>query len=383
MALLSSTPAVEHQSLTQRLLGLNWLLLLLVTGLAMVGVAMLYSAGEGSFQPWAARHALRYAVSVAIMVSVAIIDLRLLLRLAYPVYFLILALLIAVEVMGDIGMGAQRWIDLGVISIQPSELMKIAIVLALARFFHGCTHLDLGKLTVMVPPVLMVLAPVGLVLKQPDLGTATMVGLGAAAVFFAAGVRLWMFGAALALLGATGPVAWNLLHDYQRQRVLTFLDPESDPLGSGYHILQSTIALGSGGLLGRGFMQGSQSHLSFLPEKHTDFVFTMLAEEFGMVGGLALLALYLTVVGFCIAIAIRARSQFGRILAFGVAFTIFLYAFINIAMVMGLVPVVGVPLPLISYGGTAMLTAMIGIGLVMNVYINRDMRIGRRADEHD
>ena len=383
MALLSHAPAAERQTLAQRLLGLNWLLLLLVTGVAMAGMAMLYSAGEGSFQPWAAKHAIRYAVCATVMVVVAVVDLRTLLRLAYPIYFLVLALLIAVEVMGEIGMGAQRWIDLGVISIQPSELMKVAVVLALARYFHGCTHLDLGKLTMMIPPVLLVLVPVALVLKQPDLGTATMLGLGAAAVFFVAGVRLWMFGIALAALGAAGPVAWNLLHDYQRQRVLTFLDPESDPLGTGYHILQSTIALGSGGLLGRGFMQGTQSHLSFLPEKHTDFIFTMLAEEFGLVGGLALLALYLMVIGFCVAIAIRARNQFGRVLAFGVAFTLFLYVFINIAMVMGLVPVVGVPLPLISFGGTAMLTAMIGIGLVMNVYINRDLRIGRRSDEHE
>jgi rod shape determining protein RodA len=383
MALLSSAPAPERLTVAQRLLGINWVLLLLLTGLAMVGVAMLYSAGDGSFYPWAARHAVRYAVCLVVMIGVAVIDLRLLLRLAYPVYFFVLALLIAVEVMGDIGMGAQRWIDLGIISIQPSELMKVAIVLALARYFHGCTHLDLGKLTMMIPPVLMVLVPVGLVMKQPDLGTASMVGLGAAVVFFAAGVRLWMFGVALMGLAAIIPVAWNLLHDYQRQRVLTFLEPESDPLGAGYHILQSMIALGSGGVLGRGFMQGSQSHLSFLPEKHTDFIFTMLAEEFGLVGGVALLALYMAIIAFCAAIAIRARNQFGRLLAFGIGSTFFLYAFINIAMVMGLLPVVGVPLPLISYGGTAMLTAMIGMGLVMNVYINRDFRIGRRPDEDE
>jgi len=381
MSLLSTAPANDYQTLTQRLLGINWLLLALVTGVAMAGVAMLYSAGEGSFEPWASRHAMRYAMCAVLMLTVAVIDLRLILKLAYPVYFLTLALLIGVEAMGSIGMGAQRWIDLGLIRIQPSELMKIAIVVALARYFHGCTHLDLGKLTMMIPPLLLILAPVALVLKQPDLGTASMLGIGAAAVFFVAGVRVWMFGIAFAAFAAAAPLAWTVLHDYQRQRILTFLEPESDPLGSGYHILQSKIALGSGGLLGRGFMQGTQSHLSFLPEKQTDFIFTMLAEEFGLVGGLTLLALYLMVVAFCVAIAIRARNQFGRILAFGVAFTLFLYVFINIGMVMGLLPVVGVPLPLISYGGTAMMTAMIGIGLVMNVYINRDLRIGRRADE--
>ncbi|MGF1627136.1 MAG: rod shape-determining protein RodA [Alphaproteobacteria bacterium] len=382
MALLSSAPANDYQTLTQRLLGINWLLLALVTGLALTGIAMLYSAGEG-FDPWASRQAMRYAVCVLIMLAVAVIDLRLVLKLAYLIYFITLALLIGVEAMGSIGMGAQRWIDLGLIRIQPSELMKIALVLALARYFHGCTHLDLGKLTMMVPPLLLAAVPIALVLKQPDLGTAGMLGLGAAMVFFVAGVRLWMFGIAVAAFAATAPVAWTLLHEYQRQRVLTFLEPELDPLGSGYHILQSQIALGSGGLFGRGFMQGTQSHLSFLPEKQTDFVFTMLAEEFGLVGGLTLIALYMMVIAFCVAIAMRAHNQFGRILALGIASTLFLYVFINIAMVMGLLPVVGIPLPLISYGGTAMMTVMVGIGLVMNVYINRDLRIGRRHDEQD
>lgn len=383
MALLSSVPANQHLTLTQRLLGINWLLLVLVTGLAATGVAMLYSAGNGSFDPWAAAHALRFTFCGVIMLVIAVIDLRVVLRLAYLVYFGTLLLLIAVEVMGSIGMGAQRWIDLGVMKVQPSELMKIALVLALARYFHGCSHLDLGKLTMMIPPVLMVLVPSALVLKQPDLGTAGMLGLGALAVFFVAGVRVWMFGIAGVVMAGVVPLAWGFLHDYQRQRIMTFLEPESDPLGSGYHILQSKIALGSGGLLGRGFLQGSQSHLSFLPEKQTDFIFTMLAEEFGLVGGLALLSLYMMVIGFCVAIAIRARSQFGRILGFGVGFTLFLYVFINIAMVIGVMPVVGVPLPLISYGGTAMLTAMIGLGLVMNVYVNRDQRIGRTPGDND
>ncbi|MEZ5667135.1 MAG: rod shape-determining protein RodA [Alphaproteobacteria bacterium] len=380
MALTSTLP-VERLTLTRRLLGINWMLLVLVTGLAATGVAMLYSAGNGSFHPWASAHALRYAVCTAIMLVVAVIDLRLLLRMAYVFYFLTLALLIGVEVMGSIGMGAQRWIDLGIIKLQPSELMKLALVLALARYFHGCTHLDLRRVTMMVPPVLLTLMPIALVMKQPDLGTAVTLGLGATAVFFVAGVRLWMFAVVGVALAGAAPLAWNMLHDYQRQRVMTFLDPESDPLGAGYHILQSKIALGSGGLFGRGFLQGSQSHGSFLPEKQTDFVFTMLAEEFGLVGGLALLTLYLMVIGFCIAIGLRARNQFGRILSFGVGFTLFLYVFINVAMVSGLMPVVGVPLPLISYGGTAMLTAMIGIGLVMNVYVSRDLRIGRRADD--
>jgi rod shape determining protein RodA len=223
------------------------------------------------------------------------------------------------------------------------------------------------------------MAPAALVLKQPDLGTAMMLLMAAAAVFFIAGARLWMFGVGVVLAGSAVPIAWQFLRDYQRQRVLTFLDPESDPLGAGYHILQSKIALGSGGLTGKGFLAGTQSHLSFLPEKQTDFIFTMLAEEFGMIGGLVLLALFFLLFVYGFAIALRSRNQFGRILAIGLTVNLFLYVFINIAMVMGLVPVVGVPLPLISYGGTAMLAVMLAFGLIMSVWIHRDIRIPRRG----
>jgi len=257
--------------------------------------------------------------------------------------------------------------------------MKIATVLALARYFHGVAVEEIGRPLLLVVPALIVAAPAVLVLKQPDLGTAVMLILAGAAMFFAAGVRLWKFAAVLAVAVAAMPVAWSMLHDYQRRRILVFLDPASDPLGAGYHILQSKIALGSGGLFGKGFMLGSQSHLNFLPEKQTDFVFTMLAEEVGLVGGLGLLGLYAVMLAYAVAVALRARNQFGRLVAIGVGATLFLYVFINIAMVMGLVPVVGVPLPLVSYGGTAMLTAMTGLGLVMNVYVNRDLRIGRRG----
>jgi rod shape determining protein RodA len=225
----------------------------------------------------------------------------------------------------------------------------------------------------------MVLAPVALVLKQPDLGTAMMLLLGGAAMFFAAGTGIWMFVVVCAAGLAALPVGWELLHDYQRRRVLTFLEPESDPLGAGYHILQSKIALGSGGLFGRGLLQGTQSHLNFLPEKQTDFIFTMLAEEFGLVGSLGMLAIYAFILAYCCAIALSAKNQFGRLLAIGVSVTFFLYLFINMAMVMGLIPVVGVPLPLVSYGGTAIVSLMLGFGLVMCVYVHRDMMIGRNA----
>ena len=255
----------------------------------------------------------------------------------------------------------------------------MTIVLALARYFHGLSSEEIARPFYLLVPIGLTLAPAALVLKQPDLGTAAMLLMIGVAVFFCAGVRLWKFAVVGVLALSAIPIAWQFLRDYQRRRVMTLFDPESDPLGAGYHILQSKIALGSGGLFGRGFLQGSQSHLNFLPEKQTDFVFTMLAEEFGMIGGVTLLGLYAVLLIYGLAIAIRSRNQFGRLLAFGIACNIFLYVFINIAMVMGLIPVVGVPLPLISYGGTAMLTVMAALGLVMSIYIHRDVRIPRRG----
>jgi rod shape determining protein RodA len=317
------------------------------------------------------------------MLAVALVDIRLWLKYAYLFYFAALALLAAVEVMGYVGMGAQRWLDLGYINLQPSELMKIALVLALARYFHGLSVDEVARTAFLIPPMLMVAAPAALVLRQPDLGTALLILVGAAAILFAAGVQIWKFAVVGIVAMATLPVGWQFLHEYQKQRVLTFLDPESDPLGSGYHIIQSKIALGSGGLTGKGFMQGTQSHLSFLPEMQTDFIFTMLAEEFGLVGGLGLLGLYVILLAYGFVISVRSRSQFGRLVGVGITTTFFLYVFINIAMVMGLIPVVGVPLPLISYGGTAMLTLMLGFGFLLCVHIHRDLQIGRRGADQE
>jgi rod shape determining protein RodA len=280
-------------------------------------------------------------------------------------------------------MGARRWVDLGVLQLQPSELMKIALVLALARYFHTVSLDDVRRPFYLLPPLALVLAPAGLVLRQPDLGTAIMLVMVGGIVFFMAGVRLWKFAVVILATGGAVPIAWNFLHDYQKNRILTFLSPENDPLGAGYHILQSKIALGSGGMFGKGFLQGTQSHLNFLPEKQTDFIFTMLAEEFGMVGGLLLLSLYLLLFVYGYAIAFRSRNHFGRLLALGLTANLFLYVFINIAMVMGLVPVVGVPLPLISYGGSVMMTAMISLGLISSVSIHRDVRMPRRGPRED
>jgi rod shape determining protein RodA len=352
---------------------INWSLVFLAAAIAGIGFAMLYSAANGNMEPWASRQMVRFAAGLVLMLTVALIDVRFWFRFAYLFYFLTLGLLVAVELMGSVGMGAQRWIDLKVIQLQPSEIMKVALVLALARYFHGVSMEDIGRPTYVLVPIALTLAPAALVLKQPDLGTAMMLLLMAAAVFFIAGVRLWKFAVIAALGMSAVPIAWQFLHDYQRRRVLTFLNPENDPLGAGYHILQSKIALGSGGLFGRGFLQGSQSHLNFLPEKQTDFIFTMLAEEFGMIGGLALLALYAILLIYGAAIALRARNQFGRILAMGLTCNLFLYVFINIAMVMGLLPVVGVPLPLVSYGGTSLVTLMAGFGILMSIHTHRKL----------
>lgn len=370
-------------TLGQRFWQLNWLLVLLICAMAAIGFAMLYSAGDGSYSPWASRQILRFSFGLAAMLAIAMTDIRIWLRYAYVFYGVVLTLLVAVEVAGTVGMGAQRWIGLKFFYLQPSELMKVALILALARYFHRLSLDDVARPMHLVFPLVLVLAPVGLVLRQPDLGTAILLLLGGTAMFFLAGVRLWKF-IAIGLVGlATIPVMWSMLHGYQRKRILTFLSPESDPLGAGYHILQSKIALGSGGMFGRGFMKGTQSHLSFLPEMQTDFIFTMYAEEFGLAGGLLLIGLYAAVIVYGFAIAMRSRSHFGRMVAMGVSTTFFLYVFINIAMVMGLIPVVGVPLPLMSYGGNAMMTVLVGFGLMMNAWIHRDMRIGRHGDQSD
>jgi rod shape determining protein RodA len=377
---LSSGIGRRGLTLADKLRSIQWGLVLLIALIAGIGFAMLYSAANGDFQPWAARQMVRFAIVMVAVIAAALIDVRYWFRGAYWIYAVALALVVAVDLRGIVGMGAQRWIGIGAMQLQPSEIMKIALVLALARYFHCLPPENIGRLRYLIMPALMVAVPVLLVLKQPDLGTAMMLLAAGGVLFFLAGVRVWMFAAGAAAALAAVPLAWSMLRDYQKSRLYTFLDPERDPLGAGYHILQSKIALGSGGLFGKGFLQGTQSHLSFLPEKQTDFIFTMIAEEFGLVGGLILIALYLAVLVYAFAIALRSRSRFGRLLGLGIATNFFLYAFINTAMVVGLIPVVGVPLPLISYGGTAMIAVLLGFGLLMNIGIHRDMRISRHGE---
>ncbi len=371
-------------TLGRKIWQIPWMFVLLVAMTATVGFVMLYSAAGGNLDPWASRQMPRFGVGLAVMLVVAVTDIRLWLRYAYVFYGLSLVLLIAVEVAGTVGMGAQRWIDLGFVTVQPSEIAKITLVLALARYFYASRVEDVGRLTHLFVPALLIAAPVILVLGQPDFGTAVLLLFTGVVLLFLAGVRAWLFTAAgLAAVAAIYPIWQFVLLDYQKARVLTYFRPENDPLGAGYHILQSKIALGSGGLFGKGFLQGSQSHLNFLPEKQTDFIFTMLAEEFGMVGGFGLLGLYLLLLIYGFAISLRCRNHFGRLVGMGVTSVFFLNIFINVAMAMGLLPVVGMPLPLISYGGTAMLMLLFSFGLLMCVYVHRDVTLGPGAASGD
>jgi rod shape determining protein RodA len=380
VASLSADVDRSELRLWQSIRGISWGLIVLICAAAGFGIAVLYSAADGSMEPWAAKQTVRFAIALILMVGAALVDIRHWFRAAYWVYAIVLALVVAVDLRGFVGMGAQRWIDLGVIQLQPSELMNIAVVLALARCFHSLSSEEIGRIRYLILPALMIGLPAALVLKQPDLGTAIMLLMGGGVLYFIAGVRLRYFALTAAAAAAALPGGWHFLRDYQKNRIYTFLDPDSDPLGAGYHILQSKIALGSGGLFGKGFMQGSQSHLSFLPEKQTDFIFTTLAEEFGLVGGLGLLALYSMIIAYGFAMALRSRNHFGRLLGLGIVTNFFLSVFINIAMVMGLIPVVGVPLPLISYGGTAMLAVMLGFGLLLNVGVHRDTLLNRSGE---
>ncbi len=372
----------RRPTLWGKLVQVNWGLAFVLALVASVGFATLYSAG-GGFEPWSLRQMMRFGVGFAVMIALATVDIRIWFRWAYVIYAAAIALLVAVEFAGRIGMGAQRWLDLGVLQLQPTELMRVALIMVLARYFHGLTPENIGRPQHLLWPIVLALAPAFLVFKQPDLGSALLLLSTAGALFFLGGVRIWKFAALAGLAAAAVPVAWSFLRDYQKQRVWTFLDPESDPLGAGYHIIQSKIALGSGGIWGKGYLQGTQGHLQFLPEKQTDFIFTMLTEEWGIVGGLTLVALYTVILLYGLAIALRARSQFGRLLAAGVIVSFYVYAFINMAMVMGMLPVVGVPLPLVSYGGTSMMTLLASFGLLIAVYVHREVQIGRDGDAEE
>jgi rod shape determining protein RodA len=363
--------ARERRTPAQKLIAACGLLLVPLLAVSAIGIAMLYSAGGGSFSPWADKQTLRLIGALAVMLVAATVPLRIWLGLAWPVYLAALLLLVAVMLFGNVAMGARRWLQLGPVTLQPSELAKVGIVLVLARYYQWLPAAKVSRPQWLLLPAALIVLPAIIVARQPDLGSAVLIVAQGLAVMFLAGVSVLYFLGAAGLVVLAAPHVWERLHDYQKNRILTFLDPERDPLGASYHIQQSKIALGSGGLTGKGYMQGTQSSMNFLPEKHTDFIFTMFGEEMGFVGGVALIGLYGVLVLWVLVIALRSRSQFGRLVAGGVAVGLFVAVFVNIGMVMGLLPVVGVPLPLMSYGGTSLLTTLFCLGLVLSVQVHR------------
>ncbi|MFN3526753.1 MAG: rod shape-determining protein RodA [Paracoccus sp. (in: a-proteobacteria)] len=357
---------------------ISWPLVVLITAVCCIGFLMLYSVAGGRIEVWAEPQMYRFAVGMALMLALAFVPMWFWRGISVAAYVVCFLMLVAVDLFGVIGMGAQRWIDLGPIRIQPSELMKISLVLLLAAYYDWLDIRRVSRPLWVVIPVLLILAPTALVLIQPDLGTSIMLVAGGGIVMFAAGVSLWYFvvvlgggvGLVMAVLNSRG-TDWQLLKDYQYRRIDTFLDPAADPLGAGYNVIQSQIALGSGGWAGRGFMQGTQSRLNFLPEKHTDFIFTVLAEEFGFVGAISLLTLYMLILGFCLYSALSNRDRFASLITIGISGTFFLYFAINMATVMGMLPAKGSPLPLVSYGGTSLMILMLGFGLVQSAHVHR------------
>lgn len=357
---------------------INWALILVLTAIAAIGWLMLYSIAGGDMDTWALPQIKRFGMGLGLLFFVAFIPIWFWRSMSGVSYLVAMLLLLVVHFFGTVGMGAQRWIDLGFMRLQPSELMKVTLVMILAAYYDWLDDKKVSRPLWVVIPVVLILLPTYFVLKQPNLGTSMMLILAGAGVMFAAGVSLWYFGV-VGALGGGGIAAvimsegtpWQVLHDYQYKRIHTFLDPSADPLGTGYNIIQAKIALGSGGWAGKGFMQGTQSRLNFLPEKHTDFIFTTLGEEFGFIGAISLLALYTLVLVFCIIAAIQNKDRFSQLLIIGVAMNFFLYLAVNLAMVMGMAPVVGVPLPLLSYGGSATLVILLAFGLVQSAIVHR------------
>lgn len=371
--------ASSPNTIFERFRKLNWGIITILVALAFVGVLMHFSVSSGAWTDMPLTHGMRFAVLLCVLLLAAMfLDTRFWLAIAYPLYGLALLLLIGVEVAGETRMGATRWLDLGFMSLQPSEIMKIGIVLALARYYHQLDARRTGTVLWILPAFLMIVAPVALIMHQPDLGTAMLVLFAGLIVMFLGGL-LWRIIAAGAIVAVGGAIyAYNfVLHGYQRDRVNVFLGITDDPLGAGYHVLQSKIAIGSAGLFGRGYLQGTQSQLDFLPEKHTDFIFTMIVEEFGLLGGALVLGLFGALMALTMQVALRARSLFGKLAAAGVAATLACYVFINTAMVIGLVPVVGIPLPIISFGGTAMFTLMGCYAIVLSIDLHRDQHGAR------
>ena len=363
-----------YSSAFSKLQSINYPLLGLIITLFFVGLAALYSISNGDFNSWPLKHSQRFILGLIIFFLVIFFDLRLIFGYAYVIFFLSIISLVIIPFFGIESNGATRWINIAGISLQPSEFVKYTLILALAKYFHSINN-DSSFIKTLIIPLIITIVPVLLVITQPDLGTALIILLGGISIFWISGLNYKYFIVGVFSILCSLPVLWQYLKDYQKDRVLTFFNPERDPLGNGYHIMQSKIALGSGGIFGKGYMEGTQSHLNFLPEMQTDFIFTMLGEEFGFIGTLLLLLIYAALIMISIRLALKSRSLFSKYLSLGVCNVFFIYVFVNIGMVTGLLPVVGVPLPFISYGGSSMLAVMFGFGLLMNCYINRNIII--------
>jgi rod shape determining protein RodA len=351
---------------------ISWPIVGVTMCIGALGIMMMVSAGGGYWNPYAMPQFIRFLGALCCMLMIAFIPMRILMRYAYVIYALFVVVLIGVDIAGHIGMGAQRWLKVGVFNVQPSEFMKLALILALARYFHQLQPEDIRRFNFLIPPLLMIVIPAILILRQPNLGTTVILVSVGLSMLFLAGLQ-WRYIIVSVIAGFSMlPIAWHFLHDYQKRRIITFLDPEKDPLGAGYNILQSMIAIGSGGFFGKGYLQGSQGQLDFLPEKQTDFIFTMLTEELGFVGGIFLLGLYFSLIWMAFTVAHRSKSTFGSMISAGVGMSLFIHVMINCAMVMGLIPVVGVPLPLLSYGGSITVSTVLAVGLLLNAYAHRN-----------
>ena len=364
----------ERDRLSTKITELDWRLVALLCMVAFLGTAMLYSIAGGDWQPWALKHAIRFGLLLVVMLGLAMLNPKWWFRAAYPLYGVLLLLVLMIEFtpLGYVAGGARNWLNLGFIRIQPAEFMKLGLVLALARWYHSHTAQEARWSWKLLIPAGMIAVPFILVAKQPDLGSAMIIGLTGGAIMVVAGLSWRVIAAgAVAAAAIIPPFVMFGMKEYQRNRVLTFLSPESDPSGTGYNIIQSKIALGSGGVLGKGYGLGSQSQLEFLPERHTDFIFSTVAEEFGFVGSFGLIACYIAIILISLRIASLAHSHFGRVAAAGMTAFFALFVLINGAMVMGLAPVVGVPMPLLSYGGSSMMTVMIGFGLILSTRVHR------------
>lgn len=375
-----------HKQLTlvEKLLHIHWFLVLLVILLACSGFAMLYSAAQGNVDPWASRQLVRFGGFFPIMIALALIDIRIWYKLSYLVYAAMLCLLVLVEFKGQTIMGATRWIHIGPLTLQPSEMMKLCLVFGLARYFHAISLMNTWRVAYLIAPLIMIVLPAVLILRQPDLGTTAILLATGVMVLFATGVRIWIF-VGMGIFTAIGiPAMWfsGLIHQYQKDRVIAFLNPGDDPLTTGYNVLQSKIAIGSGGFSGKGFLKGTQSQLSFLPEKQTDFIFTMLVEEFGFIGGVAVIVMYGIVLACGTFIAMSSSNHYGRVMAIGITSILFLHVFVNIAMVMGVIPIVGAPLPLLSYGGTFMITIMACFGMLLNVHVHNQYELNQNYQRY-